>query len=288
MSRIASESRGLEWLVLLLCAAVSATLLALPEIDRVALADKLGEVLTGPYYRTRNFIADVGTVRGENADLAAAVVALELERDAPLRLRRERDGLREALGLVERAGGRLHPCEIVRRKSAPYAGLVQIHSSAPLDWRPYQAVMSVDGLIGRIRHVLGPRRAWAELLTAPDVALSCELERTGLQGILRSRAGDFDLLMVGRDEDVAVGDRVISSGVAELGDDERAGAPMPRGLPIGVVTVVSSPPEQLFKEIRVEPLASFHRHDVVFVVFGDGDWFVPAAPGSDAAGEGAP
>jgi len=48
---------------------------------------------------------------------------------------------------------------------------------------------------------------------------------------------------------------------------------MPRGLPVGVVAAVESPPDRLFKSIRVEPLASFGRLDVVFVVLGEGDWF---------------
>jgi len=295
LSLFSSRSRGLEWLALALCAATSLILLSLPAERQAVVADILGRVLTQPYSRTSDFIADVGRMRLLNDELQARVTSLEIDRDSVLRLRRERDDLRRALGMVESTGGRLSPCEVVSREVSGYASLVAIRSGRDLQWRPYQPIITADGLVGRIRHVLGPRRAWVELLTAPDVALGCELSRTGLQGILRSRLGDFELVMIGRDEDVQVGDRIITSGVAEIGDDAAGGVGMPRGLPVGLVTYVASPPDQLFKEIRVTSLADFHRQEAVFAVFGGGDWFEPAAmdtlaevgleiTGSEAAG----
>jgi rod shape-determining protein MreC len=134
-------------------------------------------------------------------------------------------------------------------------------------------------LIGRVREVVSPREVWVELLTAPDLALGCELERNGLLGILRPRGGDFILDMVGRDEDVRVGDRVLTSGIAELaeaGGGEQTQALFPRGLPVGVVQRVESPADQLFLDISVAALASLRRSDVVFVVTEPGEWFLEA------------
>ena len=274
MARLTPDSHPLTWLALVACVTASLVLLSLPDMQQTRVAAALNAVLTAPYFRLRDFIDDVGVVHERNAELAARVTALELERDAVTRLRRERDELSAALGLASRAGGRLAPCAVVRRRTATYASRIQVRSAVALPWQPYQPVITRDGLLGRVRQVLGPRDAWIELLTAPDVQLACELERTGLQGVLRSRVGDFDLEMVGRDENVMIGDRVVTAGVALYrAGDETAGAPMPRGLPVGVVAAVESPPDRLFKSIRVEPLASFGRLDVVFVVLGEGDWF---------------
>ena len=103
---------------------------------------------------------------------------------------------------------------------------------------------------------------------SPDMALGVELERTGLLGVLRPRAGDFVLEMVGRDEDVQPGDRVITSGIAEVRDIAQGAArdPVPRGLPVGEVDKVTVPSDDIFKRIEVHPLADFRRNAIVFVV----------------------
>lgn len=288
MSRFASRSRGLEWLALVICAATSLTLLALPSERRAVVADGLGRILTHPYYRFTDFIADVGRVRLLNDELQARVVALEMEVDSVRRLRRERDDLRRSLDLIEAAGGALVPCEVVGREASRYASLISVRAGRDVAWRKYQPVATADGLIGRVRYVLGPRRAWVELLTAPQTALGCELSRTGLQGVLRPRGGDFELAMIGRDEDVRVGDRVITSGAAAIGADPEAGVAMPRGLPVGVVTRVDSPPDQLFKLIRVAVQAPLQRQQTLFAVFGAGDWFAPVSAPADTAASPAP
>jgi len=96
-----------------------------------------------------------------------------------------------------------------------------------------------------------------------------ELERSGLLGVLRPRADRFELEMIGRDEDVQVGDRVITSGIAEIresGTDPAGLSRTPRGFPVGVVTEVSQPSDQIFKRIVVQPAASLDYNETVFVV----------------------
>jgi cell shape-determining protein MreC len=74
------------------------------------------------------------------------------------------------------------------------------------------------------------------------------------------------------------------------GEGDHVSEGLPRGLPVGVVSAVASPPEQLFKSVRVQPVASFSRLDVVFVIIGGGEWYVPRPPasadGTVAGGEG--
>ena len=287
----ALQSKRVERLALVVCLVASTALLALPERQRIQTADLLGMVLTSPYYRTVDFSRDVLRVSAENDRLRAEVAALRLQQEATSRYRRDRDALRRSLGLMDIAPGALVPCEVERRRVSAAATLIRVHAARNVAWARYQPVISREGLVGRVHTPTGPRTAWVELLTSPGLAVTCELDRTGLPGVLHARGGDFDLSYIGRDEDVRVGDAVVTSDIALIaGEDEDSGAGMPRGLPVGTVVEVSSPPDQLFKSVRVEPLDSFSTLDVLFAVVGRGDWFITQAPDSSGApvGEAAP
>lgn len=283
-------TRLAERAAFLACLGLSLGLLLSPDSVKIRVANSLGVVVTGPFQRLRNFVADIGRVRQENAELQARVAALELERGGVYAYRRDADRLRAALGLLEAAPGSLLPCEAVARQSGRFPSLLKIRSARPAPWKRYLPVVSPTGLLGRVRDVTGPYEAWVELLTSPDLALGCEVERNGVLGILRSRGADFELEMVARDAEVEVGDRIVTSGLAELRDvgPGGTGEPLfPRGLPVGLVSHVASPPEQIFKAIRVEPLASFTHNDVVFVVTAPGTWYLPAPAAPDTVRAGA-
>ncbi len=289
---LALQSKRMERLALALCLIVSLSLMALPTKQRIHVADFLGMILTSPYYRTVDFSRDVTRVGRENDRLHAELATLRLQQRAATRFRRDRDELSRALGLLEMAPAALVPCEVEQRRVSGAASLVRIRAARPVAWERYQPVITTEGLVGRIHTATGPRTAWVELLTSPGLAVTCELDRTGLPGILHSRGGNFDLALIGRDEDVRVGDEIVSSDIAMIyGEGDEPGTGMPRGLPVGVVSKVTSPPEQIFKSVHVDPLSSFTSLDVVFVVVGVGDWFITQTPDTLAVisdGEAAP
>lgn len=268
MSRPLEASARLEWVVLVICLALSLTLLSLPEDTRVFVADRLGLVLTSPYWRARDFGQDVIRTREENARLRQRLAELELRAESVER--GQRDAVRLAGPALE-AGyeGDLVPCQVVARQRSRFATMIKIRSLAPTRWRVWQPVITNAGYLGRLREVINDREAWVELLSAPDFAVGVELERTGLLGVLRPRGDRFELEMIGRDEDVQPGDRVITSGIAEIREthDDPAGLSLtPRGFPVGRVTEVSQPSDQIFKRIVVEPAASLEYNETVFVV----------------------
>jgi hypothetical protein len=250
------------------CLLVSLIMLVLPDGAQLQLTHVMSTVLVAPYQKLRNFGEDVARVRGENAQLAARVEILEAQLAAAGRAAADA-GRGSGLPVLDPGfTGPLAPCEVIGRTRARYASMMQIISAERLGWRPGLAVVDEGGYLGRLHTITDPHTAWVELLTSPDMALGVELERTGLLGVLRPRAGSFVLEMVGRDEDVVEGDRVITSGIAEVRDFAAGAArdPVPRGLPVGEVEAVSIPSDDIFKRIEVRPLADFRRNSVVFVV----------------------
>jgi cell shape-determining protein MreC len=257
-----------ELLTLAVCVALSVTLLVLPSATRIIVADRLALVLTSPYWQALNFGQDVLRTRDENAWLQKRVTEMELL--AATGERMQRDAGRLAGPAMDPGyDGDLVPCRVVMRQRARFATMIKVQSLMPVAWRPWQPVISGSGYLGRLRSVINDREAWVELLTAPEFALGVEIERTGLLGVLRPRGDRFVVEMVGRDEDVQPGDRVITSGIAEIREgtlDPSGEALTPRGFPVGVIVETSSPSDQLFKRIVVDPAASFNFNETVFVV----------------------
>jgi len=257
-----------EVLTLLFCVALSVFLLVLPTDSRIRVADRLGLVLTSPYWRVRNFGEDVIRTRDENAWLQERISELELMADTGDRMVRDANRM-AGPALDPGFDGDLIPCRVVMRQRSRFATMIKIESLVPVDWHAWQPVISSRGYLGRLRTVISPSEAWVELLSAPDFALGVEMARTGLLGVLHPKGERFVLDMVGRDEDIQVGDLVITSGIAEIREGTSIEANeglTPRGFPVGVVSMVSSPSDMIFKEIVVQPSAKFDYNETVFVV----------------------
>ncbi len=268
MSGALNISSRSDVLALILCILLSCGLLALPDDTRIFVADRLGLVLTSPYWEVRNFGQDVIRTQEENAWLRQRIADLEL-RSAAVE-RRQRDVDRVA-GSAMDAGfdGELIPCQVMVRQRGRFATMIKIRSLVPVVWRSWQPVITNAGYLGRLRSVINNREAWVELLSAPDFAVGVEVERNGLLGVLRPRADRFELEMIGRDEDVQPGDRLITSGIAEIRETEEDPYGLsltPRGFPIGIVLDVTTPSDNIFKRILVDPAASFDFNQTVFVV----------------------
>jgi hypothetical protein len=267
MARTKETGVRLDTVFGVLCVLVSLTLLNLPDRAQVQIAHALSQVIVNPWLDARNYLEDVLSVRAENARLAAEVEVLRARLAAARR--EEQDAARQAIRTVAPGfTGPLAPCQVVARKRSRLATMIQIRSVDPVSWRSDLPVITPEGVIGRLHTVIDERSAWVELLTDPDMALGVEFARTGVVGVLRPRGGRFVIELVGRDEDVLPGDEVITSGVAEVRDEQGTppADPVPRGLRVGEVRQVAAPSDQVFKEIEVEPSASFRRNDLVFVV----------------------
>ena len=257
-----------ETLTLLVCVVLSVTLMILPSDTRILVANRLGLVLTAPYYRVRDFGQDVLQIRDDNAWLKKRVTEMELLVATGERMQRD-VGRMAGPALDPGYDGDLVPCRVVMRQRTRFATMIKVHSVIPVAWRPWQPVISSAGYLGRLRSVINDREAWVELMIAPEFALGVEIERTGLLGVLRPRGDRFVVEMIGRDEDVQLGDTVITSGIAEIREgaaDPGGAALISRGFPVGTIVEASSPSEQIFKLIVVDPAASFDFNETVFVV----------------------
>ncbi|MDH3557772.1 MAG: rod shape-determining protein MreC, partial [Deltaproteobacteria bacterium] len=119
------------------------------------------------------------------------------------------------------------------------------------------AVVSAEGLMGR---VIGVSSHHAKVLLILDAnsAVDALIQRSRVRGVLVGLGVDLCLLKyVQRNEDVQVGDQVISSGM---------GGVFPKGLLLGTVQEVVRGSSGLFQRVEVKPAANFNRLEEVMVV----------------------
>jgi rod shape-determining protein MreC len=202
----------------------------------------------------------------ENRELHQRVTLLELE-NAHLRgLAVENRALREQLGLAGYLGPALGPAEVLAMTGEPHPAAATLSIGARQGVRTGDAVVTSGGLVGRIGEVYaGLSRV--VLLTDPNASVSCEVESTGVLGIVRFFPAPHPRLVltsVPFVDTVRVGQRVLTSGLSLR---------YPRGIPVGRVVRVGSTEGGLTQEVELAPAARLTRLRYAFVIPG------PSRPG---------
>ena len=118
-------------------------------------------------------------------------------------------------------------------------------------------VVTGRGLVGRVIEV-GKSSAEVLLVSDPNSAVAALIQRTRAAGLVRGQL-DGTLVMEGinRDQDVAVGDVVLTSGL---------GGVFPKGIVIGQVTEVIRSDTAMFQEAVVSPSVDLEGLELVLVV----------------------
>lgn len=132
------------------------------------------------------------------------------------------------------------------------------------------------GIVGRVVRVY-PGTSRVMLVTDPDSAVSCVLERSRDTGILAGQGeGLCRLQYVAMHADVKVGDLALASGLDGV---------YPKGMPVGVVAKVSKSASAYFQDVQVRPSADLeHLEEVLIIKYAP----PPTPPNGPAQGRPAP
>ncbi|HKQ56637.1 MAG TPA: rod shape-determining protein MreC [Candidatus Eisenbacteria bacterium] len=245
---------------------VASSLLLLAAGERVPQVTLrgIGATLFAPLDRIIMSVDRVTASWRENRELHQRVAALELENTRLRSLEAENRALREPLGLPGYQGPSLGPGEILALTGEPYAASATLSAGARQGVRVGDAAVTSAGLVGRIGEVY-PGLSRIVLLTDPNAAVACEVESTGVLGVLRFDATPRPRLVltsVPFADTVRVGQRVLTSGLSLR---------YPRGIPVGHITRVGASEGGLTQEIEIEPAARLTRMRYAFVIPGPSD-----------------
>jgi rod shape-determining protein MreC len=188
----------------------------------------------------------------ENQRLHQRITELEFENSRLRSAGVENQRLRRDIGLPVSPGVRLQPVEILALSGEPIPVAAVLSAGRKQGVQRGDAVMTDQGLLGRVVEVY-PNLSRATLLTDPNSAVACEVESTGVLGVLHStetpRPG-LRLTGVPMSDTVRIGQRVLTSGLSRR---------FSRGVPVGVVARLGRDPSGLTQDIEIAPAARFSR-----------------------------
>jgi rod shape-determining protein MreC len=215
----------------------------------------VGSSISGIGNAWRSYFHLVGLQR-ENEKLRGQLQELKLQmnryREADLANQR----LRSLLNFKKSIATPLLPAEVVAFDPSGWFQTIFIDKGSKDGVVRDLAVVSAEGLVGRIIKV-SSRNAKALLILDGNSAVDALIQRSRARGILVGLGRQSCLLKyVQRNEDVRVGDQVISSGM---------GGVFPKGLPLGTVQEVIRGDSGLFQRVEVTPAVDFSRLEEVMV-----------------------
>ena len=224
---------------------------------------------------------DLRHVRQQNQELKERVSRLQLEQAGLLEDARQGQRLQALLGFKEHYIYSTVPAQVIGTSGTDQSRILTIDKGSKDGLKPDMAVITPDGIVGKLRDVFGHT---SQVLVISDQTSGAGvlLESTRLRGVLRGNAlGQPQIINMLPDERVKPGERVITSGGDQI---------FPRGLPVGVVDQVvpdtSNPP---YVDILIKPAANLGHVEELLVITEASDRMPPRAQQdmAQSAAEGA-
>src|SRR6267378_2448245 len=195
----------------------------------------------------------------DNQQLHQRIAELEIENSRLRIAGTENQMLREQLGLRTFRNLVLKPVEVLALAGEPVPSAATLSAGTHQGVHEGDVVVTRDGLLGRVGESY-PGLSRAVLLTDLNSAVACEVESTGVLGVLRFTTTPIPRLVltgVPLSDTVRVGELVVTSGYSKR---------YPRGLPVGRIRAVGRDPTGLVYDLEIEPAARLSRIRHAFVI----------------------
>lgn len=217
---------------------------------------------------------DLRHVRDQNQQLREQLNRLQLEQATLLEDARQGQRLQSLLAFKEKYITATVPAQVVGTSGTDQSRLLYIDKGAKDGLKPDMAVITPDGIVGKLKDVFA-HTSQVLLISDQTSGAGVLLEQTRLRGVLRGNAlGQPQIINLLPDERIKPGERVITSGGDQI---------YPRGLPVGVVEQVvpdtSNPP---YVDIVIKPAANLGHLEELLVITQSGDE-MPAKEKQDLA-----
>jgi len=206
----------------------------------------------------RAYLGLVG-VKQENERLRLRILELEHQVMGIAEIEETDKRLAELLRFRSTLEGDTVAAQIIGRDPLPWFGTITIDKGEAEGVRKNMAVLSPFGVVGQTMST-GAHSARVLLLTDHNSGIDAVVQRSRARGIVEGALdGGCVMKYVKREEDVEVGDRIVTSGLDGI---------FPRGAIIGEVTHVTRGNRGLLQVADVKPATPLDRIEEVLVVRG--------------------
>jgi len=210
-----------------------------------------------PFIQTDKYIARVNSTFEENKILYRRLDSLAVLTSALIEYKSENERLRRMLGFNFEMPFELVPAEVVAVSPTSLFRSILIDAGVRRGVKRNMAVISPSGIIGKTV-AADDRSSTVQLLLDPGCKVAARDQRSRAMGVVEFQGSELlSLTNVPIDQDVAVGDTIISSGLGGI---------FPEGLYIGIVIMSEEKKGDLFRDILIEPGADFSILEEVFVI----------------------
>ncbi len=244
----APDQRRLGW------AGLAVEIVLAPITDAAAY---VGNTLGGAW----SALHEIGSLRTENARLAAEVAALRQENAGLRPAAQENNRLRALLGFKQQQPFATVAAAVIGRDPSQWFSSVLVDRGSRAGVRRNDPAVTADGLVGHVIEV-GPGWSRVLLLLDPRSAVGIVVTRSREPGVAEGQGQPaLRIRYLARDADVQPGDQIVTSGLGEI---------FPKNLVVGTVLGVSRGAGDMFQEAVVRPSADlFHLEELLIIVRGD-------------------
>jgi rod shape-determining protein MreC len=212
-----------------------------------------------------NYI-DLRHTRQQNHDLQEQIARLRLEQAAFAEDAMQGHRLQAMLDFQQHYVSATVAAQVVGTSGSELSRLVYIDKGAKDGLKPDQAVITPDGIVGKLRDVF-PHTSQVLLINDQTSGAGVLLATTRTRAILRgSTTGRIQINNLTPDERIKPGEQVLTSGGDQV---------YPRGLAVGTIeSVAPDPDHQPYTLIKLRPAANLNRLEEVLIITGT----TPALP----------
>jgi rod shape-determining protein MreC len=222
------------------------------------IQEAVTNTVEGAFYFFDNYVNLMDT-KGNNKKLKKQLSSITQEVRQLREVQLENERLRALLNFKQRVSPFMIPAQVISKDISNEFETVRINKGSADNIKKDMAVVTPQGIVGRIVKVTGN---YSTVLTLIDPASRIDgiIQRSRARGVISGVSGGNGVMQyVRRTDDVKEGDDVISSGLAGI---------FPKGLYIGKVYKVIKKPYGISQYIEIKPAAHFSKLEEVFVVIG--------------------
>ena len=205
----------------------------------------------------RGYVALIGVQR-ENNSLRSRLTALEVQNSKLTELESENRRLRDLVGFVEPGVHRAVSARVIGHNASNWMQVLTVSAGTSDGVKTGMPALQGNGVVGQIISA-GARSARVLLVTDPSSGVDAIIQGSRVRGVVIGTGDGCVLDHVLSEDDVKIGDRVITSGMDGV---------YPKGLLVGVVANVepSAKGSNMFQFVSVTPTVDFSRLEEVLLV----------------------